>query len=36
MGSFQDVDSVTLQADDEIDAGDVIPGFRSRVSEFFA
>jgi Uma2 family endonuclease len=27
---------VTLREDDEIDAGDVIPGFRCRVSDFFA
>lgn len=27
---------ITLRDDQEIDAGDVIPGFRCRVSEFFA
>jgi Uma2 family endonuclease len=27
---------VTLREEDEIDAGDVIPGFRCRVAEFFA
>jgi Uma2 family endonuclease len=27
---------LTLREDDEIDAGDVIPGFRCRVSDFFA
>jgi Uma2 family endonuclease len=30
------VETVTLREDDEIDAGEVIPGFRCRVSDFFA
>ena len=30
------VEPIILREDDEIDAGDVIPGFRCRVSDFFA
>jgi Uma2 family endonuclease len=32
----QGAEPVTLREDDEIDAGDVIPGFRCRVADFFA